>query len=407
MASVLRYGPDSSVKLEFAEGVLLAECGRPPETACPPSAAVAETLSNPLDYPPLQQSIVAGDHVVVALESGVPQASEVVGVVVQTLVASGIAPDGITVLRTQVDAEAGIGDPAPWLDPEVRKQITMVTHDPTDRQAMAYLAATESGEPILLNRVLTDADIVLPVGCIQARPAGSFRNVASHVFPSFSNQRTLLRFRAVESRTAQAAQRKQLAEEVRQVGWLLGLTFTLQIVPGPGDRILHALAGEYSAVRRRARELYEAAWRCSVPRRARLVVAGIEGGHAQQTWHNVGRAAAAAGALVEDGGVIAICCDVASEPGPAVQRLATASSREEALRQIRKEHPADALTAAQLAQVLRRAKVYLLSRVNETLLEDLEIAPITESEDLVRLTKRFDSCILLANAPRTMATAEE
>lgn len=45
--------------------------------------------------------------------------------------------------------------------------------------------------------------------------------------------------------------------------------------------------------------------------------------------------------------------------------------------------------------------------MNETLLEDLEIAPITESEDLVRLTKRFDSCILLANAPRTMATAED
>lgn len=407
MASVLRYGPDSAVELEFSEGVLLAECGQPPESTRTPSVVVAEALANPLDYPPLQQSMVVGDRVVVALESGVPQASEVVGTVVRTLISSGIAPDGITVLRTQTDAEAGIGDPAPWLDPEVREQITLITHNPTDRQAMAYLAATESGEPIILNRVLTDADIVLPVGCIQARPAGSFRNVSSYVFPSFSDQRTLLRFRAVESRTAQAAQRKQLAEEVRHVGWLLGLTFTIQIVPGPGDRILHALAGETTAVQRRARELYEAAWRCSVPRRARLVVAGIEGGDAQQTWHNVGRAAAAAGALVEDGGAIAICCDVASEPGPAVQRLAAAPSREEALRQIRKEHPADALTAAQLAHVLRRAKVYLLSRVNETVLEDLEIAPITESEDLVRLTKRFDSCILLANAPRTMATAEE
>jgi len=407
MTSVLRYGPDSSVELEFPEGVLLAECGQPPESNRTPSEAVAEALANPLDYPSLQQSTVAGDRVVVALESGVPQASEVVGTVVRTLIASGIAPDGISVLRTQTDAEADIGDPAPWLDPEVRKRIALITHAPTDRQAMAYLAATESGEAILLNRALTDADIVLPVSCLQARPAGSFRNVASHVFPSFSDQRTLQRFRAVESRMAQAAQRKQLAEEVRNVGWLLGLTFTLQIVPGPGDRVLHALAGEYTAVQRRARELYEAAWRYSVPRRARLVVAGIEGGYAQQTWHNVGRAAAAAGALVEDGGAIAICCDVASEPGPAVQRLATAPSREEALRQIRKEAPADALTAAQLAHVLRRAKVYLLSRVNETVLEDLEIAPITESQDLVRLTKRFESCILLANAPRTMATAEE
>jgi nickel-dependent lactate racemase len=311
------------------------------------------------------------------------------------------------VLRTQADAAASIGDPAPWLDREVRERISMVTHDPEARHTMAYLAATEAGDPIFLNRVLTDADVVLPIGYIQAQSAGSFRSVPGHVYPTFSDHRTQLRFRAVESRTSQAAQRKTLAHEVRHVGWLLGLTCTLQIVPGPGDQILHALAGEPTAVSHRGRELYESAWRCSVPRRARLVVAAIEGGATQQTWHNIGRAVAAAGSLVEDGGAIAVCCDVDAAPGPGVQCLAKAEMREDALRQIRKDRPADAQPAAQLAQVLARAKVYLLSRIDEKLLEDLEIAPISDSHELVRLTQHYDSCILLSSAPRVMVSKEE
>jgi len=408
MPSVFRYGTDSSIELEFSEGVLLAECGQPSTTSCNPTQAVTQALAEPLEYPALSQSILSGEHVVIALESGVPQASEVIGAVVRALVEGGVDPDGITLLRTQSDAQAGLGDPASWIDSTVRNRMKLVTHDPTARPAMAYLAATESGEPIHLNRVLTDADVVLPVECVQGRTAGSFRRVTSHVYPTFSDQRTLLRFRAVESRTGQAAQRKQLAQEVRHVGWLLGLTFTVQIVPGSGEQILHVLAGETTAVHRRTRTLYEAAWRCTVPHRARLVMAAIEGGDDQQTWHNLGRAVAAAGALVEDGGAIAVCTNLASAPGPALQQLASAATPQEALRQIRREQPADALPAAQLAHVLERAKVYLLSRLDETLLEDLEIAPINEPDELIRLAHRYDSCILLSNASRAMvATAEE
>ena len=147
------------------------------------------------------------------------------------------------------------------------------------------------------------------------------------------------------------------------VAWLLGVNFTIQLVPAAGDRVLHVLAGESDAVRRRARELYHAAWGWPVARQAGLVVAAIEGGAGQQTWENVGRALQAAGRFVEEGGAIAVCCDLAAPPGPAMQQIAGRSSREAALRQVGKQRPVDALPAAQLAQALDRNKVYLLSRL--------------------------------------------
>ena len=59
-----------------------------------------------------------------------------------------------------------------------------------------------------------------------------------------------------------------------------------------------------------------------------------------------------------------------------MQRMAHASSREAALRQVGKERPADALPAAQLARALQQHKVYLLSRLDPSVVEDLDMVPV-------------------------------
>jgi len=120
MASVLRYGIDSSVRLEFADGVLLAECGTPLGSPLDdPAAAVDEALADPLDFPPLCRSTTPGDQVVVALEDGVPRSGEITAAVVSALVTAGVQADGITVLRSAHNTADGIGDPRGWLSDDV------------------------------------------------------------------------------------------------------------------------------------------------------------------------------------------------------------------------------------------------------------------------------------------------
>ena len=408
MPATLRYGADSSVCLELRDGVLLAECGAPRASPLEdPASATAQALAEPLDYPPLTQSMTPADRVVLPLGPDVPHAGEIVAAVVRSLVEAGVQPDGVTALRTWADAAAGVGDPRPSLPSEWSAQISLVTHEPAQRGELAYLASTEAGEPILLNRAITDADVVLPIGRFQSASAAGYYGVHSDIFPTFSDERTLRRFRSPTAIDARGRSKRKPRKVVDHVGWLLGVSLTVQVIPGPGDRILHVLAGQMAAVRQRATERYEAAWRYSVPRRASLVVAAVEGGSAQQTWDAVGRALAAAGSLVDEGGVIAVCCDLADEPGPAVRQLAATELRAEAMRWIRKERPVDALSATLLAQALDRAAVYLLSRLDPSLVEDLEIIPIGETDELVRLAGRHESCILLANAPHAMVSLEE
>lgn len=401
MDYLLQYGFKSAVTLEFASTTIVGQFGRPAMSRLvDPEASAAEALANPLEYPSLARATTPGDRVTVALEPAVPCADQMVAAVVGALAIAGIAPDGVTVLRTATDERAGAGDPRPILPPSLAESIAVVTHHPAERERMAYLAAADNGEPILLHRAVVDADVVVPVGCIHNPSAAGFHGIYGAIYPTFSDERTQKRFHSPAALDVRGGPKSKVIERVDQVGWLLGAAMTMQVIPGAGDDLLHVLAGEAQAVSRRGHELYERAWGGTVSQRASLVIATIEG--RQQTWDNLGRALAAAELLVEDDGAIVICCDLAGEPGPAVARLAAPGSREAALREIRKDRPDDAQAAAQLAQAQQRARVYLLSKLAPSLLEDLELAPVTDPDDIGRLARRHASCIVLANAPRTM-----
>ncbi len=408
MSFVVHYGLDHSAELDLDEAALVAACGTPQKEAlADPEGEVEAALSSPLGFPPLSQATVAGDHVVLVLGHAVPQAAHAVAAAVRVLIEAGIEPEDITVLRTADDVEAGAENPCSRISEPIQQRIQLRTHDPTDRDEMAYLAATKSGEPVLLDRTITDADVVVPVGCLRSQTTPGYYGIYSTLFPAFSDQKTQKRYRGQVSHGRNRRQQRQLSEEVEEVGWLLGAAFAVQVVPGPRGQILDVVAGEVGSVGRRGQELYDAAWSWLVARQASLVVVSIEGGTVQQTWHNLGRALEVAAPLVEEGGAIAVCSSLAAAPGAGIRLLASAASRSEALLQIDNEPPEDVVPARQLAAAQERARVYLLSELEEALVEDLEMVPLGRPSELARLARQHASCLLLSNAPYAVVQVRE
>jgi nickel-dependent lactate racemase len=284
--------------------------------------------------------------------------------------------------------------------------VARMVHDPADRKGLAYLAADKTGEAILVNRALHEADVVLPIGCLHGEQSAGYFGIHGAIYPTFSDARTLQRFRGFGSLNGKGGRRRELVADVEHVAWLLGVAFTVQVVPGSGEQVLHVLAGESQTVRRQGEALHHAAWDWPVKRQADLVVAAIEGGPGQQTWDNLGRALQVAGSFAEEDGAIAVCCELSASPGPAMRHLASESSRETALRHVAKERPVDALAAAQLVHALDRNRVYLLSRLDAAVVEELDMIPIDGPEELARLVRKHPSCILLSNAPNVTAVEE-
>jgi len=397
---IFRYGIDSSVRLELDRDATAVDCGASPgESLDEPKDALKAALENPLEYPPLAQCVTPGDRIVLALDHGVPRAGELAAAVIEELLAAGVGADGISILLADEDLRASGNDPREFLAEPLRERITLTIHDPSDTERMAYLAATDSGEPVVINRSLHDADLILPIGCLHDSASAGYFGIHTSLFPGFSDERTRSRFRSPATLDTHRRQKQKLIEETEHVAWLLGINFTIQVVPSADNSVLHVLAGQSAAVSLRGRELYDLAWNCRPRQKASLVVASISGDSTQQTWENFGRATAAASALVEEGGAIAVCCDLAGSPGPAARRVMGSRSRDAALRRIRKDRPDDILPVVQLAAALEYAKVYLLSRLDDEVVEELEMTPLAGAAELERLARQHKSCILLDNAP--------
>jgi nickel-dependent lactate racemase len=406
MTVVLPYGPTAAVHIEVAPDALVAVCDAPRGVPLDdPFAAAGAALIDPLDFPPFAQATVPGDKVALALDSGVPQSAAIVAAIAQTLIERGIEPDDLLVLRTQTDIDAGVPDPRSELPAKFRERLTVVTHDAQDRSQLAYLAANKKGRPIMLNRHLLDADFVVPIGCLDLASISGYHGRHGGLFPTFSDPDSADRFRKLDVAAALEPGSRRTRREADEAGWLMGVTFTVQVIPAAGGQLLQVLAGAVDAVFDRGQTLCEAAWHYTVPHRANLVVAALGDEPGQQTWSQIGRAAEAAARVVADDGAIAICTELDIKPGRSVRRIARAHDLAEARRQILQEHAVDSLAATQLALAMEHARIYLLSRLEESVVEDLGLVPVAESSDIARLAARHPSCILLANAQHIVAEA--
>jgi nickel-dependent lactate racemase len=221
------------------------------------------------------------------------------------------------------------------------------------------------------------------------------------LYPRFSDAATQERFR--RSEVDWARQQRVRREEAEEAAWLLGVQFTVQLAPGPGNSLLHVLAGDSHAVAEQGRRLCEAAWLHKPTQRANLVVAAIDGGPAEQTWENFTRALFVASRAVSDGGAIVLCTRIQSGrdvPQPVDVAEDTNRPRQE-------RESAQRVASKLLDQTRERAQVFLLSDLDGDLVEDLGLGHVAAPEEVTRLSRRFSSCILLGKAQHAQVATQE
>ena len=406
MSCQIPYGNNQTLDIEIPPDSILADFSSVPGTPLDdPSAAVSAALTSPLDLPAISQMIIPGDRVAIALDHEVPQPAAVLAGILHAILESElIDPQDITV----VCSEASLlnTDLLEQLPAEIQSAIRVELHDPTDSKNLAFLATSQEGRPLHINRTLFDADMVLPVSLL--RLPGSLDYLGPHgsLFPAFADAPTQERFQAPSSATS-PVHRKRRIEEVDEAGWLLGLQLILQLVPGTHQSLLHVLASTAVGVRAEGERLAKATWHHEVPGKAQLVVATIEGNHQQQTWTNFGRALHIASQVVQEQGVIVLCTDLQCGPGPALQRLSSRQDDRTLSHELNRDRSKDAISASLLVEARQRNHIYLLSGLEAEAVEDLGLGYISENQEISHLIQQFESCILLANAHRAVLIADE
>jgi len=397
MLRSLSWQPGRSVELEIAPEALVCQFtgpGREPLNDL--KRAAGEAFDQPLDFPPLSQAVVPGDRVVLALEAHVPGDAAIVAAAVERLIAAGVEPWDICVL--QESAMLNADRLSQYLPSSAASAIRFEVHDPENVDQMAFLTSTQDQMPIMLNRLLVDADLVVPIGCHRPEKSAGHDGAAGTVCPTFSDKQTKEHFRAFHTSAVASRHKGRAHAKATEVSWLLGVQLVVRVVPWDSAGATRIVAGSQAAATAAANEATRDAWLAHAPRRASLVVATVTGGPDEQSWENFGRAVEMAADAVEDDGSIVVCCDLRDPPGPCMRQLGGAEDHVAALSQIRQLREYDAVPAAQIARAMEHAQICLLSSLAGDVVENLGLVHVNDAAEIARLAKQHSSCILISSA---------
>ncbi len=389
---------DTGVSLTHHDGTLWRNGGEA-AIAAPDAvaAAVVRALEEPLEYPALAAGIVPGDRVAVAVDGTTPCLASVVRGAVTALRQAGVEAADISIVTT----DACTVDRCREALGAIAADVKFVVHNPADENGLCLVGTTKRGEPLLINRTIFDADLVLPIGCARVNEHDAYESL----FPRFSNAETINRYR-MPSHHERASPHRRM-NEADEAGWMIGVPMTVQVIPGSGGTVAEVIAGEPQAVARRCRKRCRERWYLHSPQQVSLLVLAIAGDLDSQTWANVGRALAGTAELVAEGGAVVICSNLSEPPGRSLGRLIGNPDLDTAARKILHDHDPDSWPAWYLAQALRRGPVYLLSQLSDETVEDMGLAPVESVDDLERLVGRHESFAMVNDAQHVVVAIAE
>ncbi len=122
-----------------------------------PSQLLRECLENPTGFPALRLAVTPDDHVAVVLDPGLPQLEPLLSALMEHLREAGVQPETVTLVLADEPAVPSWRDVlGQWKD-----RLTIEIHEPKNRDKLSYLAATQKGRRIYINRTVVDADQVV------------------------------------------------------------------------------------------------------------------------------------------------------------------------------------------------------------------------------------------------------
>ena len=359
---------------------------------------LADALNQPLDYPPLRESVFVGDTVAIVLQRDLPKPKVVLNALLDYLLTLNVEPSDITVVLPGVLADPfGIKPDEfqsqvvegeehttpPPIFPLQREfhSINCQVHDPENPNGLAYVCANEAGEPVYLNRVLVDADVVLPVGGPIIDRDSSFQNC---VYPAFGSSAAIARFLDGASLAERHAE-TELANDS------LGAFFSIQMVAGPGENVTQVISGARQLVVASAAKESAELWSVDIDQTFDAAVLTIESRAYDQSWQNFAAALEIGSKILNDGAPIVVWSDLAYSPDRNTRKACQAKFAETI---------SDSLPQPmqRLAAILKDHPVYLRSRITRATIEELGLTVIETVDELNRLTSASDRCLILRDA---------
>ena len=234
-------------------------------------AAVVAALDHPVRFEAFRRALTPDDRIALVVDESLPRLADLVAGVLEYLAGAGIPPSAVTAISPAGSAQHWINDL-----PDSMTDLQTEIHRPGDRNRLSYLAATKEGHRIYLNRTLVDADqAVILTGRGYDPLLGLLRGVGS-IYPGLADAESVRKLVPKLSPQTAPDGSWPTHAEAREVGWLLGSPFFVQVIEGAGDEIDGVVAGFADTAAEAAARLDDR-WKSAAGEPADTVVVALSG----------------------------------------------------------------------------------------------------------------------------------
>jgi hypothetical protein len=357
------------------------------------------SLENPLFYPAANQWMFPGDSMAIVLQSNLVQAGEVLerfldyvrGLKIDSddvsVVISGLMAEQFGITQQQLkqsESEVANGMPPALIQVKIGgKEVSFQVHDPDNSYGLAYLAANEAGDPVHVNRMLTDADVVVPIGC----PTPGEQQRHDCVYPDFGSADRLKQFRTGSGSDVQREQEIQLANDN------LGTFFAVEIITEPGGQIAAVFAGARKDVFEQSKKMADELWTVNFIPDHQTVLATIEELGRVQSWEDFADAVINAAHVSNGSGPIVIWT--------AIEQPADRNIRKALLAQFDDSISAKfSVRQRKVASIISERPIFLKSKLTQSQTEELGLGYVETESDVESILAKHESGVLLRDAHR-------
>ena len=341
------------------------------------TAAVEAALERPIGTPKLEELIRAGEKIaIVTSDITRPLPSKLVlPPILKRLEAVGIKDEDILIVfalgahrfHTEEEMRFLVGD-------EIFERYRCVDSDP---QAMTYLGATDGGTPVSIDNRVIEADRRITLGNIKYHYFAGYSGGAKAILPGVStreaiqaNHSRMLEPGAEAGRADGNPVRLDLEEGIKK---FIPIDFIVNVVLDEHKQIIHAVAGDFVEAHREGCKFLDRLYLKPIDERADIVIVSQGGWPKDLNLYQTQKALDNAKHAVKDGGVIILVGSCKEGLGEEVfeQWITEADTPDELIERIQATFELGGHKAAAIAQVLKRAEIYLVSEMERAFVRSI------------------------------------
>ncbi len=357
--------------------------------------AIIQHLRNPIGTKPLASLVKRGDKVAAIITDYTRPCPDniLLPPILRELKEGGVRSDDVTIIIA-TGLHASLHEKIKEkVSEEVLENYDVIFHDAESNEMISF-GKTSRGVPIIINKIVAEADFKISTGFIEPHFFAGFSGGRKSIMPGVSAKESIWKnhsYKMIDNCNAKSGilEGNPVHEDSVEHAQAIGHNFVVNVVLNMNKKIGKIVAGDWKRAHEKGvamdREVIETGFR----QKADITLTSNNGYPLDLDLYQAVKGIVTASSITKKGGPIIIASECSNGVGPKEfwELHREAGSPDEVLETIKREEPIGVQWQNQmLARVQKEHEIYLVSQLPDNLVEDFIIKPAQTVESALELS---------------------